>query len=455
MTKQPPDHRGINLSRIGQPRWIASKSLRAAGWASSCALKNPDGSYMTAGQAYDAVNAINRMIADYDAGLSISHCAFAHLAPRTKALSRSTRTIGNLAQAWLNSNDFQELRPNSRRSYSSFLSRLLECLAMCPDGHPDRQNLHGAALEKYRLRYETNMLKMAKMDINELLDPNLWEKIYSTLKTQINPQTGLPQLANANHIIRTAKAWLTWIRKTYKTFLPFHPLSGFDMIPTSGRVVIWTRDEIKSFCDYATNLGWHSQSLAVELALELSWSQSDLLALRFGQFIHGIGHDNNGKSYPVMRVRGTRSKTGNMTHTTLTKTGRALYDRAVLMWRFRNGHNENSDAVPSPSDFVLVVDSVPGRAQRSGVGNGWKPDYFKHTHATLRAGAGIQGKTFADLRDTAFTMAMEAGLNEHETLSRTQHRSPESVRLMGQKHYGMTTTKISDAAARKLEGANT
>ena len=72
--------------------------------------------------------------------------------------------------------------------------------------------------------------------------------------------------------------------------------------------------------------------------------------------------------------------------------------------------------------------------------------------AARRLGIKKLDKTFQDLRDTAFTEMKEAGFDKHQIASRTQ-QSPASIDRLDQKHYGITTTAISDDAADLLDRA--
>ncbi len=448
---------GLDLSRPHAPRWVASPRLRGLGFKTSIALKRPCGDYMSQGEAFDAALAINRMVDDFEAGLSIAGDHWRHLAPAHSgqpALA-SARSIGGLIDTFLVSEKFNGLEAATRKDYKSRLNRLVEALAMEYDGDPARSDLPPSAKAAAVARYTAKIRLVRDMDIMELLtDDNPLKDRYDALRRMVNPRTGHPMITNANSVLRYTQGWLTWVmdqKANGRRLIPFNPAVA-SLVPRTaspGRVNPWPKAELDRLDARGLELGWHSVIEARRMAAELSWSQNDILALRYRQFVTGSAYDDQGRPYTVTRVLGTRSKTGVFTSTTLTDTGDALFKAIKERWQTANG---GPNIEPAPDTHLFVVDDIPGRIDKGTVGKPWPSAYFQHVFIDIKQACTppITGYTFQDLRDTAFTEMKEAGMDDHAIQSRTQHASTESVQRLGAKHYGKVTLETSDAAARKL-----
>lgn len=459
MTKVKPDTTGLDIkSRPDQPRWIAPKRLRALGFKSSVALKIKGGdTYMTPGQAMDAVISINRMIAEWDAGLSIAHHDWAHIAPaaaRNGQPVESVRSIGHWLDAYLDSKKLNSLAEATRRDTKSRLKTLIQVLAGEADGDPKHMDLDMSARVAACARFTANIDAVRAMDIMQLLaDDCPLQAVYDTLRLHLNDRTGRPCTHQANAVLTYASSWLSWVAKQKlngKFVIPFNPAMQVDRTASPGRVNPWPVAEFDRVAAQAIKERWLSIEEAMHMARELSWSQQDILALTYGQFVEGLAYDDDGKPYEVVRVAGTRGKTDVTTHTTLTDDGLALFRRIKARWQKR--HNYDATIEPAPSTPLFVVDAIPGRNDRGSVGKPWTGSYFQHKFVEIKQGCNppVLRYQFQDLRDTAFTEAMDAGLDDTEKQSRTQHATTESVQRVGAKHYGAVTWEVSDRGARKL-----
>lgn len=463
MAKLEDDVSGLDLSRPHAPRWVASNRLRKLGFRTSVALKHGDGSYMTRGQATDAVIAINRMIRDFEAGRPVSKSPWAHLAPLSQMAapaSEGPRSIGFLLDSFVGVEEkgkpadqwqrpphpeFLTRAPRTQADMRQRLRRLLDVLANEPYGPPDAGDMPEEAFAEAMARYTRNIALARAAPFMDLVPPPLDEDeeldqktplqlAYATLATMINDRTGQPQLTNARLILSYASVWITWVRKSLRGRWA-NPVRDVDLAVPEGRIVIWEPYEVTAVCAEARKQGWYSIDFAVRLALELSWSQQDVLDLRWGHLRDG-------------RFKHARGKTDTLTETTLTDDGAALIEEIRTHYTAQAGGNVRF----LPSEYIIRVDRRYGRRDAGSVGKPWKQGYFRQVFADIRDVAlqgANQSKTFMDLRDTAITVMYEAGLTFAEIASRTQH-SLTHIQKVIEKHYGKITRAVSDSAAEKL-----
>lgn len=454
-----PDTTGLDLSRPLQPRWVAPKRLRPLGFKPSVALKLPGGNtYMTPGQAMDAVISINAMIAQFEAGLSVAGHDWAHIAPKQAQLAQpvaSARSIGHWLDAYLDSRKFQGLSPATQRDTRSRLKTLIQVLAGEIDGDPKHFDMDNRAKIAACARYTANIDAVRAMDIMQMLaDDCPLQTVYDTLREHLNPRTGRPCTHQANAVNTYASSWLSWVARQKlngKCVIPFNPATQVERTASPGRVNPWPVAEFDRAAKEAIRIGWLSIEEAMHMARELMWSQQDILALTYGQFVPGVGYDDDGKPYEVVRVYGTRGKTEVTTHTTLTTAGLALFQRIKRRWQTRHGYDDTIE--PAPNTPLFVVDAIPGRQDRGAAGKPWASGYFQHKFVEVKQSCNppVLRYQFQDLRDTAFTEGLDANLAPGESQSRGQWASPESVQRVGSKHYGAVTLEVSDRAARKID----
>jgi len=387
--------------REGRPRWVPSPARRKAGWR-GVDLKDAWGRWLGQGPAIERAGAIAAAVEGWTRGEAVP-AAFAAFAPRGAVTGagpkglRSPRSIGVLIEAWEAHPKFSALGANTQADYRGKLRRFLEVFA-------------GGAHKVERAK---------AIDIDVLLPPAFGsdarfhlQEAYDALRSEAGDHM-------ANGVLAVVSAWLGWCVKV-KRLWPTNPVSSIERVALEGRIVVWEWDELVAIVREADDLGLASIGDAVILAVDLSWSQQDLLALTWGQ----ISADG--------LVRSRRIKTGVAGRPPLLAIGAAR----VAAVRARLGNVEPIGAAPV---LICEVTSQP-----------WKPDFFRHAFAAVRAAAGVGDKQFRDLRDTAITYAYEAGLEVPEICSRTLH-DPTRAQAVIQKHYGAIRQAVADSAARKLD----
>jgi len=457
MSKAPQAPTGLQQGDAAHIwRWIPSKTRRAQGWT-ALTLKDPDtGKHLSLPDAWRACEHINALVQAAERGESLHGMPWAHVAPlslRKAPEVLSGRTLGALLDAYIASPAFTTKEPNTQKDIRQRLKRLFEIFGGLHSGEPQRAGLPRRAYTRALTRYRHAMAEVRALPIEALIvlpktpeeveddikrgivpEPSNLERAYAILASMVNERTGKPQIANAAAIMRYARAWLEWVRKRLRASWP-NPVELIDITEPDGRIVIWSREEIAALLDACHRSGWHSVAFAVELALELSWSQTDILNLKWSQIRNG-------------RVLNTRKKTGIKTETTLTANGRDLIARIRAHYAQLGGN-----IFEMQSDYVIRVDQRVGHNVRSAVGNQWSSQYFRHTFIDVRNSVNWTWevtKTFQDFRDTAITIMWEAGLDFPEIASRTQH-SLTHIQKVIEKHYGKITRTIADRAAAKLD----
>ncbi|MGH6956929.1 MAG: hypothetical protein ACREEW_09740, partial [Caulobacteraceae bacterium] len=227
----------------------------------------------------------------------------------------------------------------------------------------------------------------------------------------------------AHGTLAVASAWLSWVQKK-KNLLPVNPAMSVARSTPEGRIVVFDWPEVVDLVRAAEALGLASIGDAVVLAVDLSWSQQDLLALTWGQ----VGKEGH--------VRHRRIKTGVAGNPMLLAVGRERMAAVKARW---------TGAKVQPA-HVLICEET---------GRPWRSRLFQEAFAHVRAWAAAErpslaSKQFRDLRDTAVTYAQEAGLTVEEICSRTLH-DPKRAADVIRKHYGALRQDLADKAAHTLD----
>jgi len=443
-------------------RYTPTAARRAQGWV-SVTFKNADGTLMTFGQSVDAANAINALIDDYDAGLSIAGRPWAHLNPRAaageaRAQAEAKDSIGFLIDAYMGARDpltrqwsggsdkFKTLSESSQIDARGRLGRLVETLSGYKDGAPSPRELPAEAYDKAKARYDAAILALRQTPITGLVPPlpkkgearikGPLEVAYGSLAATVNERTGKPMVTNAAAIMRYTSMWLSWVKKEHG-WIERNPVADIDVAIPEGRIVVWSQEEIDRVIKAAHDMGWHSVAFAVELALELSWSQTDILKARWCDIDEDL-------------IIGTRSKTRVKTETGFTKAGIDLLNR--IRAHYAKGDGKNIHALPT--QHIIRVDRRYGNERVGSVGQAWNKGYFRHIFMEVRDEAfkdhPEDRKTFQDFRDTAITRMYKAGMSYSEIATRTQH-SLTHIQAVIEKHYGKLDREIARSAARKMD----
>lgn len=399
--------------RDGRPRWEPSPARRKAGWRGQD-LKDPSGRWLSKGEAIMAAEAIAAAVAAHAAGAAVPAQLLA-IAPKGAQLRRkagvlASNSIGALIDGFLADPTPRTvtLKAKTVSDYRIKLARLVGVLA-------DAQKIDAGAVRS--------------LDVAILLPPPpntgkpfLLGEAYRTLRVAAGEHM-------AAGVMAAASAWLAWVVDR-KNMLPFNPALRVPRATPDGRIVVFEWDELKAMVAAAEALGAASVADAIILAVDLSWSQQDVLALTRGQL--------NGEP---LHVKHRRIKTGVAGNPPLLAIGRARVE--AMLARQAAATVKPIDAGAAP----LVVCEASGEA--------WKPDAFRKRFAEVRAlaatiCAGVAGKQFRDLRDTAVTYCYDAGLAVPEICSRTLH-TPERAQAVIAKHYGAIGQGLTDVAGAKLE----
>ncbi|HYE47277.1 MAG TPA: hypothetical protein VEA44_16050 [Caulobacter sp.] len=425
--------------RDGRPRWNAAPGLRKAGWKSGHDLKDGRGQWLERGASIDAAQAIAGAVAMWRAGEAIP-AAYAALAPAGALLEGQTPppagaldpfSLGQLETEFL-AHIEAERSAGTLRDYRGKMGRLLDAFG----GYarlPDRDDKAGQAARAAKAA-ETRAMTIFALEPYEgrsgIVDP------WTTAYRQLRKHAGENQ---AYGVMATAGAFLAWVHR-YKTRRVLNWANTVERTTPEGRIVTLTWDEIAALVRAADALGLSSVGDAIVLAFDLGWSQVDILSLTWSQIRDG-------------RVAGARAKTGRKGTTPMTYLGKGRL--AALEARL--------DAADQQAGKVVALDPEARRAARHGpvivcerTRRAWKPDHFRHVFGeevrplAAKTAPTVASKTFADLRDTAFTWGTDAGLSKEGKASRTR-QSLKNLDQLGDRHYGEISRDVADQAALQME----
>lgn len=394
--------------REGRPRWIPSPSRRAAGWTATD-LKDAWDRWMPEGAAIDRARAIAEAVDAWAVGAPVP-ASLAAIAPKgATAAGRSAkaadpRAIQTLLDAYYASPKFAKLGARTQADYRVKIERFL-----------------GA------VRGKMDRARFMAMPVDALLPPAFGEggedvltDAYETLQKEAGASMAAGCLASLS-------AWMGWLVKR-KRIWATNPATTVERETPEGRIVVFEWPEILALVQAAEARGLTSIADAIVLAVDLSWSQQDLLSITWDQISAG----------DAPRVRHRRIKTGNAGNPPLLPLGRGRLEAIRARW-----HGQKVRPI-----HVLVCELT---------GRPWSADTFRHHFAEIRAEAAktpgleaVATKQFRDLRDTAITYCQEAGLDIPEICSRTLH-SPTRAQAVIEKHYGAVGSAAADRGAAKLE----
>lgn len=424
----------------GRPRWIPAPLLRKAGWK-GFDLKDGRGAWLARGPSIAAADELGAAVAAWRKGEPVPQ-GFRDCAPPGACEGRGPEggldpfSIGALLDAYLASNELKFKKNGQPRpaktlaDYRNKLKRLVDTIAGYPSleaakASPAAQAAYQAAVARLRSR-PIFFLEPAEGE-DGMVD--LLYEAYWALRR-------IAGVHMAFGVLACASAWLTWCRRRRSRTI-VNWARDVERETPPGRIRVWTWPEVSAVVAAAEKLGRPEVADAVVLALDLSWSQVDVLNLTWDR----VATDENGR-LRALTGAGGRQKTGRVGGTPFLQLGRrrleAIRARQAAM-----------DAKP-----IKVVHLARSRNHR-----GRKPqadsDYFRDLFAQVRTAAAVKvpscaGVTFADLRDTAFTLGRRAGLGDDATASRTL-QSRANVKAHGDRSYGEIGPEISDPAADQLD----
>lgn len=423
--------------REARPRWIPSPVLRKAGWR-GCDLKDARGQWLARGPSIAAAEAIGEAVATWRTGALAPGLVRAFAPPgacETPGAGRPApvgdrRSLGALMDAYLGapergvapSHEFARIRNKIDRR--SKLSRFVDVLA----GYVSKPG--GAATAAELEAYKAARERVRAMSI-DVLEPPAFEDtpdlaqaqgplydLYWKLKAQVGENM-------AHGVLAIVSAWLEWCVKRRAVRQNWAKL--VDRASPPGRIRVASWDELAALIAAAEARGLHSIADSIILAVDLSWSQADRLKLTWPQIS------------PDYRVRGTRQKTGIKGETPLLESlGRPRVQR------IRQRQAEIYGPTVQPT-HVLVCELT---------GKPWVRRAYSQAFAEIRAEAAKELPSVAtlldlDLRDTAITVAHNAGLKPPEIATRSLH-SLKRISDVLEKHYAELGQEIADAGADKL-----
>lgn len=393
--------------RDGRPRWEPSPTRRRQGWK-GCDLKDARKAWLSKGPAIERAQAIGEAITAWSAGTP-APADLAAIAPAGACAAGATsatlnpRAIGVLLDAYKENPRYLALAPKTRDDYRQKLNRFLEILAGSKDA---------AKVDTVRA-----------LPIDVLLPPAFGEagvfeleRAYDVLRDEVGDSM-------AYGVLACVSAWLSWCVKKRRVWAT-NPAQLVERAIPDGRIVLYDWPEVVALVRAAEAAGRPSIADALILAIDLSWSQQDLLALTWSQ----VSEDHH--------VKARRIKTGNAGNPRLLALGKA---------RIKAIRARYAAAKVRPV-HVLVCEFT---------GRPWVADTFRHEFAAIRDTAAIAvpslaEKQFRDTRDTAITYCIEAGLTLEETCSRTLH-NPQRAQAVITKHYGAIRQSVADQGADKLD----
>jgi hypothetical protein len=399
--------------REGRPRWIPSPTRRAQGWRGHD-LKDQWGKWLPMGAAIERAQVIAAAVEAWSAGVAVP-AGLANVAPKGATASGATpaalapRSIGALMDAYFESAKFvateargKRLGERTQADYKNKLRRFLEVLAESTD--------------------PKKVARIRALDVDILLPPPFGSDADFELQKAADVLAETAGESMAYGVMACVSAWLNWCVKKRRIW-PTNPAALVERSAPDGRIVVYEWPELLALVRAAEAAGLASIGDAIVLAVDLSWSQQDVLALTWGQVNDG-------------RVKHRRIKTGVAGNPPLLLIGRSRLDAIRQRWagqKVRPTH--------------VIVCELTGRP--------WSADTFRHYFSQIRATVAEQlpdvaGKQFRDTRDTTVTYCIEAGLTLEETCSRTLHK-PTRAQAVIEKHYGAIRQTVADQAAIKLD----
>jgi hypothetical protein len=402
--------------RDGHPLWRPRPALRALGWRGH-ALRTADGEWMSQGQAVDRINEINAAVAAAKDGAPIpewmvtfapTSAAAAHSSAAATRRSLQGRTIGELIDTYLADPmpHGKPIKPKTVTHYRTYLAQFVATIA----------ELRGVTPAAIRAQ-DISLLAVpepGKGQINYAKEA--YKRLHAAKGVNVSAAT-----------IVAAKAWFNWVLHT-RNLLIANPCAGVKYAKPEGVIVVWEPHEVAALVDAAEWIGFTSVADAIILALDLTWSQADILALTWDQI------DEHHRIYTK------RVKTGVEGRPRAAAAGRARLDQIRERW-----------TGPEHLRPLAVVVSEAGGDRLA-----WKPDYFRHAFSLVRdiasadVGPGILAKTFMDLRDTGITEAYRKKLTVQEVAARSLH-SPASAVAIHARHYHLIDQDDQDDATAKLD----
>lgn len=446
--------------RDGRPRWFAHDKLRAAGWK-GVDLKDARGDWLPKGDAIERAEDIVKAVEGWKKGQAVP-VAFESFAPQAATdggalpAQLDPRSIGALLDkhmgvpgktkgTWAIPPSVKFAKIKNQADRRSKLSRFVDVLAGYPT-KPDPRKATAKELAEYE-----RARALARSKSIFTLEPPPYDPRH-TAQLGDNPLTDAYTIleAKAGHnmaygVITEVSAWLNWCVKTERV-IPANWATSVERTTPDGRIRVATWDELAALIAAADDLEKPSIGDAVILGVDLSWNQGDRLHLTWPQI----------KDF---RAHATRRKTGRKGATPLLESlGKPrlaqIRERQAAMFgaEVQPTHVIICEATRQPykadwyrSEFATVrAHAIAMLQDQAAKAN--DPDHAARLRATADTLADLRDQ---DLRDTAVTVAYDAGLDMPEIASRTLH-SLKRIEQVLEKHYGQISQHVADRGAQKL-----
>lgn len=427
--------------REGRPRWSASPSLRKAGWKSHD-LKDKRGQWLARGPSIEAADAIAAAVKGWRAGHLVP-AALAPYAPVGAAekagsglpLPADRLSIGALITAYAGdpeatpprppAPEFRALAVATQRDYRGKLKRLVDVLGgyVTPPEKTNRIAWADYQAKVAKVRAASIFVLEPVEDASGMID--VLHKAYWKFHSEVGKH-------QAHGVMSVASAWLSWCRERQsRTIHNWAAEIKRETPPGRIRVAAWA--ELQALVRKADALGKHGVADAMVLAVDLGWSEVDVLNLTWDRVRDGRALTGTDGRQKTGRVGGTPFLSIGLQRLTEIRARQAAMDA-----------------------HPLKVIHLPRQRAHTRRKSGADGDFLRKQFAEVRAAvvadgmASIVDLTFADLRDTAFTLGREAGLTDDMTVSRSL-QSRKNVKHLADRHYGEISSDIADQGRVLLE----
>tara|TARA_R110000796_G_scaffold134956_2_gene251005 strand:+ start:119380 stop:120513 length:1134 start_codon:yes stop_codon:yes gene_type:complete len=166
-------------------------------------------------------------------------------------------SVKALCEAYLESNNFQRLKDNTKRDYRS---KINEIIAL-PIGN--------------------SKMSLGQVNFHEIKVSDA-DKIYSSLKIG---KKGQPRITHANGIMRVLRLIFNLAKRWHD--LPQNPFENPALESRKPRKIIWSNEQLVLFCETALDMGLISIYLAAMIGRETGLRVTDIRNLKWGD----IGED--------------------------------------------------------------------------------------------------------------------------------------------------------------------
>lgn len=411
-TKTPAMPRYLKW-RAGRPRWEPGPALRVQGWQGRD-LKDSAGNWLTLWEACKAAEAINKTV---DAKIAD---AAARPAPRTLA-------------ALL---DIYEALPKFRDD--------------APEDGAARRKVKRLARDtrdNYRMHFRIARDWAGDMVVGAITPADA-DTMYGALVEARGHVMANRWAAALSMVFQHAVDKLQW--------LTHNPFKGLDKVTEDGRLVMWSPEETIAFVQCADWLGWHDVADAHVVALMTAQSRIDVLAMPELDLEADVfrlpRHKVSGTTAKIAYVPATRLLIDRLRASRVRKA--ALFPGVTYRHEIINletgapYHLEGSRFSEKHKAVRAIASGLHAALDQAFPVGALKLDYAA---ASFKFTPSIWDKRFADLRDTALTLLLDATNGDTAKVANITAHSLRTVQRMADKHYFVRHEGMSRAAGGQLE----